>query len=268
MPKVKTNGIEVYYEISGSGAPLLLISGLGYGLWQWHKLVPFLVEKFQVITFDNRGAGQTDKPAGPYSADMLAADTAGLLDALAVGPTVVVGHSMGGYVAQALALSRPDLIKTLVLASTNYGGPHHIPITPEALAVIMDRSLDPAEYMRRGVAVACAPGFAEAHPEVVAEMTAYRASVPVPPEAHQAQLAVGLGLVSEAACFEHRLKTMTIPTIIFTGAQDKVVPPGNADLLAQVIPNSRIVILDNAGHHFALEAPDRAAVALLAALRA
>jgi pimeloyl-ACP methyl ester carboxylesterase len=266
MPKVKANGIEIYYEIIGSGEPLLLISGLGYGLWQWHKMVPGLAARYQVLAFDNRGAGQTDKPPGPYSASMLAADTAGLLKALDVGPAIVVGHSMGGYVAQELALTRPDLVRTLVLASTNFGGPHHIPITPEALAVIMNQSLDPAEYMRRGVAVACAPGFAEAHPDIVEEMIAYRASAPVPPVAYQAQMAVGLALMSEEACFEHRLKNLTIPTIILTGAQDRVVPPGNADLLHNAIPNSRVCVLENAGHHFAIEAPDRAVAALLALL--
>jgi pimeloyl-ACP methyl ester carboxylesterase len=75
MPKAKVNEIELYYETSGSGDPLVLIAGLGYPLWQWHKMVPFLAEHFQVIAFDNRGVGQTDKPAGPYTAQMLAADT-------------------------------------------------------------------------------------------------------------------------------------------------------------------------------------------------
>lgn len=82
MPKIQTNGIEIYYEIHGEGKPLVLISGLGYPSWQWHKMVPLLAEHFQVITFDNRGVGQSDKPAGPYTAGMLAQDTVGLLDAL------------------------------------------------------------------------------------------------------------------------------------------------------------------------------------------
>jgi pimeloyl-ACP methyl ester carboxylesterase len=242
---------------------MVLITGLGYGLWWWHKMIPGLAEHYRVIAFDNRGAGKTDKPAGPYNVAMLAADTAGLLDALEIDKAIVVGHSMGGYVAQELALTRPDLISKLVLASTNFAGPNHIPITPEALAVIMNQSLDPMEYMRRGAAIACAPGFAEAHPEIVEEMAAYRASAPVPPEAYQAQLAVGMGLASHEAGFEDKLKNMQIPTIIFTGDSDKVVPPGNADLLDKVIPNSRVYVLENAGHHFAFDAPDRATAALI-----
>jgi Predicted hydrolases or acyltransferases (alpha/beta hydrolase superfamily) len=96
MPKTISNEIELNYEIQGEGKPLVLISGLGYPLWQWHKMVPFLAKQFQVITFDNRGVGQSDKPAGPYTAQMLAADTIGLLDALGIVKAIVMGHSMGG----------------------------------------------------------------------------------------------------------------------------------------------------------------------------
>jgi pimeloyl-ACP methyl ester carboxylesterase len=265
MPKISTNGINIYYEVSGSGTPLLLIAGLGYGLWQWHKMIPGLAGHFQVIVFDNRGAGQTDKPAGPYSAAMLAADTAGLLEALNMGPAIVLGHSMGGLVAQELALIRPELISTLVLASSNFGGPNHIPVTPAAMAVLTDLTLDPIERIRRGAAVAFAAGFAEAHPDIVEELTAYRLTMPVPLDAYQSQLAVGLALLQNG--FEERLKTMRLPTIIFTGDQDNVVPPGNADLLAAVIPNSRVYRLRDAGHLFPFEAPERANAALLELLR-
>ena len=91
-------------EMAASGDPLLLISGLGYGLWQWQKMIPGRADHFQVIAFDNRGAGQTDKPAGPYTAQMLAADAAGLLDAIGIDKAIVLGHSMGGFVGQAMAL--------------------------------------------------------------------------------------------------------------------------------------------------------------------
>ncbi len=267
MPKVQTNGIELYYEITGAGEPLLLIAGLGYGLWMWHKMIPGLAQQFQVIAFDNRGAGQTDKPDGPYTAQMLAADTAGLLEALGIRQAAVMGHSMGGFIAQELALSRPDLVSKLILASTNFGGPNHIPVTPEALAVMMDRSGDPIDVVKRGIAVACAPGFAEAHPEVVQELVAYRLTNPVPPAQYQAQMAIGLGLMSAEACFEPRLKNIAVPTLILFGEHDKVVPPGNADLLAREIPNSAIRILANAGHIFPIEVPDAAVQAVIEFLK-
>ncbi len=258
MPKVHANGINIYYEVTGTGKPLLLIAGLGYGLWLWHKMVPGLAKRFQVIAFDNRGAGQTDMPDGPYNVQMMAADAAGLLESLGVSRAHVLGHSMGGFIAQELALSRPDLVDRLILSSTNFGGPHHLPVTPAAMAVMLDRSGDPLEVIRRGIAVACAPGFAESHPEVVQEMVAYRLSNPVPPAQYQAQMAVGLGLISAEACFEHRLPNVQAPTLILSGEHDQVVPPGNADLLARQIPHSTVRILPGAGHVYTLEKPAEA----------
>ncbi len=263
MPKIHANGIDIYYEIHGSGRPLLLIAGLGYGLWLWHKMVPLLAERTQVIVLDNRGAGQTDQPSGPYSAAMLAADTAGLLDGLGISSAAVFGHSMGGFIAQELVLSRPELVDRLILASTNFGGPRHVPITPTAMAVMLDRSGDPVEVVRRGIAVSCAPGFAEAHPDVVQELIDYRLSNPVPPAQYQAQMAIGLGLVDEVYAFEHRLPAVEAPTLIVFGEHDGVVPPGNAELLARQIPHSQVRILPDTGHLIPIEAPQAAAATVL-----
>ncbi|NJN43799.1 MAG: alpha/beta fold hydrolase [Anaerolineae bacterium] len=165
MPKTTTNGITLYYETHGSGEPLAMINGLAYDLWMWHKMVPHLAKHFQVITFDNRGVGQSDAPKGPYSAEMLADDLAGLLDQLGIPQTAVMGHSMGGFVAQAFALKYPDIVSKLILSATNFGGPNHLPITQEALAVLMDISGDPAERLRRGIKISCAPGFTEKNPD-------------------------------------------------------------------------------------------------------
>jgi pimeloyl-ACP methyl ester carboxylesterase len=263
MPTVQSNGINLYCESSGEGEPLVLIAGLGYGLWMWHKMTPGLARHFEVIAFDNRGAGQTDKPSGPYSVQMLAADTVGLLDALGVEKAHIVGHSMGGFVAQELAITYPHRVNRLVLSSTNFGGPNHIPVTPEALAVMADRSGDPIDLVRRGIAVACAPGFADQHPELVEEMIRYRLGNPVPPEAYQAQMAVGLGLLSAEAAFEGHLHRVTAPTLILAGEHDRVVPPGNAGLLSQRIPGSRQEIIPDAGHLFPIEQPEAAVLALV-----
>lgn len=263
MPIVNTNNIDLYYEITGAGEPLVLISGLGYGLWMWHKMIPGLAEHFKVIAYDNRGAGQTAKPSGPYNVQMMADDLAGLLDALEVKSAIVLGHSMGGFIAQQLVLSRPDLVSKLILSSTNFGGPHHIPVTQEALAVMTDRSGDPIDVIKRGIAIACAPGFTEAQPDVVQELINYRFTNPVPPEAYQAQMGVGLGLLSEEACFEHRLSAIKSPTLILFGEHDKVVPPGNAGLLAEKVENSTIVILPGAGHMYPVEVPQAAVDAVV-----
>lgn len=263
MPGVRANGIELSYESYGAGKPLVLISGIGYTLWQWHRMVPYLVEHFQVITFDNRGVGQSEKPAGPYTAQMLAADTAGLLDALGIEKATVVGHSMGGFIAQALALDLPQKVEKLILCSTNFGGPRHIPVTPEAMKVLSDVSTDPLTRFKNGLAVSTAPGWAEQNPMIIEEWVKWRVANPIEPSAYQAQLAIGLGLLPETAAFEDKLHRLSIPTLILFGAQDKVVPPENASLLAEKIANSKVVIFPNAGHFFPLEIPEAASQAVI-----
>ena len=263
MPKIKANQIEMYYEVTGSGAPLVLISGLGYPLWQWQRMTPYLEKRFQVIAFDNRGVGQTEKPAGPYTAQMLAADTAGLLDALGIEKAAAMGHSMGGFIAQALALDFPHKVSKLILASTNFGGPRHAPITPEAMTVLADVTSDPVTRFKNGLRVSTAPGFTESHPDVIQTWLEWRIANPQDIAGYQAQMAIGLALLPEAACFEHRLPNVTIPTLILFGAHDKVVPPANADLLAKQIPNSKAIIFPDAGHFFSMEIPETASQAII-----
>ncbi len=263
MPKARANDIDIYYEVHGAGDPLVLISGLGYDHWMWHRMAPGLAEHFQVIVFDNRGVGKTDKPTGPYTAQMLADDAAGLMEALGLSSAAVMGHSMGGFVAQALVLSRPEMVSKLILSATNFGGPRHIPVTPEALAVLTDMESDPIERLRRGIVISTAPGFAEANPDLIETWLEYRVQNPILPAPYQAQLAIGLALMAEEACFEHRLKNVQAPTLILFGEHDKVVPPGNAELLDKEIPNSTVEILPNAGHFFPLEVPDEAAAVIV-----
>ena len=263
MPKIKTNDIELNYEINGSGKPLVLISGLGYPLWQWHKMVPYLTKHFQIITFDNRGVGQSDKPAGPYTAQMLAADTVGLLDALEIDKAVMMGHSMGGFIAQAIALDVPERVSGLILCSTNFGGPNHVPVTPEAFAVLADTTSDPLTRFTNGLKISTAPGWSEKNPEMVEQWVAWRIANPLDVAGYQAQMAIGLGLISAEAAFENRLPEIDIPTLILFGVHDTVVPPANADLLAAKISNSQTLILSGAGHFFPIEIPEAAAQAVI-----
>lgn len=263
MPQVNANGIKLYYETHGAGKPLVLISGLGYSLWQWHKMIPLLARHFTVIAFDNRGVGQSDKPAGAYTAQMLAADTLGLLDALGIEKASLMGHSMGGFVAQAFALAYPQRLEKLILCSTNFGGPNHVPITPEAMAVLSDVSSDPLTRFTNGLRVSTAPGFAESHPEMIQAWLAWRVANPIEPAAYQSQMMVGLGLLPEAAAFENKLSQVTAPTLILFGAHDKVVPSANAELLAAKLSHSHTVILMDAGHFFPLETPESAARAVV-----
>lgn len=262
MPTIQTNGIELHYEVQGTGTPLVLLGGLGYSAWQWHRMVPLLAAHCQVITPDNRGVGMSGKPPGPYSASMLAADTVGLLDALEIDQAAIMGHSMGGFIAQALALEYPQRVSKLILSATNFGGPRHVPITPKAMAVLSDVSGDAVTRFQNGLAVSTAAGFAERNPQLIEEWLTWRAANPVDPAAYMAQMAIGLGLLDETAAFERRLPAVSVPTLILFGAEDAVVPPANADLLAQQIPHSEVRILPDAGHFFPMEVPEAAAQAV------
>ena len=263
MPQVHANGIDIYYAIAGAGEPLVLIAGLGYNSWMWHKMIPGLAKHFRVIALDNRGVGESDKPAGPYTAQMLADDTAALMQSLGVARAAILGHSMGGFIAQAFALSYPERVSKLILSATNFGGPRAIPVTPEALAILTDTKSDHVERLRRGILISCTPGFGDAHPEIVNELVTYRVQHPIDLAGYQAQLAIGMGLLAEEACFEKKLKNISARTLILFGADDKVVPPGNAELLAKEIPNHTVRILPNAGHFYPFDAPDAATAAII-----
>ncbi len=268
MPTVKSNGINIVYEITGAGHPLVLITGVGYGKWFWHKAVPTLAKHFQVITFDNRGAGDSDKPDGPYTVPLMAADTAGLLDALNVKSAYVMGHSLGGYIAQELIVTRPNLVSKLILASTNFGGTKVIPITPEAMQVLTDRSGDPGELVKRGIAIACAPGFAERQPQVAQELLQYRLTNPVPRAQYAAQVAAGASTLAYTdEIVDQRMSAIKVPTLILFGEHDKVVPPGNANLMAKKIAGAKVKILPRVGHVFPIEDPAATMDAIVAFLK-
>ncbi len=118
MPTTKANGISIYYETHGEGEPLLLIGGLSLDVSQIGWMFSGLSQRHQVIAFDNRGAGRTDKPDVPYSIEMMADDAAGLLGALGIERAHVLGISMGGRIAIALALKHPGAVRSLILVST------------------------------------------------------------------------------------------------------------------------------------------------------
>lgn len=118
MPTLKLNNCNFYYETTGEGEPLLFLHGLGSSGRDWEKQVPHFAENYQVITFDIRGHGRSEKPAGPYSIPLFASDIAAFIEALNLPPVHVVGISMGGMIAFQLAVDRPELIRTLTIVNS------------------------------------------------------------------------------------------------------------------------------------------------------
>jgi 3-oxoadipate enol-lactonase len=118
MPKIHVNGIDLFYNSCGNGEALILIAGFDCDTSYWSALMPALVDKYQVIRFDNRGVGQSSAQDSPYSIKQMADDTAALLNYLGITTVHVAGHSMGGQIAQELALAHPEKVKSLILLSS------------------------------------------------------------------------------------------------------------------------------------------------------
>lgn len=250
------NGINIHYEVHGDGFPLVLIAGLGHASWSYFRQVEDLPRDLMVITFDNRGVGKTDKPEHDYSIGMFAEDTAGLLAALGIDKAHVLGASMGGYIAQVLAESRPDIVEKLVLVSTMFGGPSAVPMPASTLAFLTSRPQGtPGEIVKKGLALATSEDFVEREPDVVAEIVRFQLSCPQPGSAYLRQLAACAAFLADPST-ERRLADIKAPTLILAGRDDKVVPAENAALLAEGIPGARCTIIEGAGHLVFIQKPD------------
>ena len=159
--RVATETGDLYVEEHGDGDPLLLIQGLGQGLWAWREQVPAFARSYMTIAFDLRGTGRSSRPPGPYRIADLAGDAADVLDGRAAR---VVGLSMGGYIALTLALERPELVRSLVLVSTGAGGSDRTRRPLEVRDAFLDALARPyEEYARATMPYTFAPGWAEAN---------------------------------------------------------------------------------------------------------
>ncbi len=246
---VQANGIRLYYEIHGQGPALILIEGLGVATWLWENQLPALAEHFTTLVYDNRGVGRSDKPPGPYSIEQMAEDLAGLMDGLEVARAHILGVSMGGFIAQEFALRYPQRVDKLVLAATSAGGPDHVPMAPEAVALFFATDSDPRRLIRRKLSLAFTPAFlASARVEHLIDL---RLNDPQPPHAFLAQVAAG-----SAFNRSEEVKRIQAPTLILAASEDRVVPVANAHNLARKIPNSRLKIYEGLGHQFFVEAPE------------
>ena len=253
MPRASVGDISIYYEVHGEGDPLLLIMGLGSDLAGWMLQIPVFSRKYRVIAFDNRGAGQTDAPVVPYSIAMMADDTVGLMDVLGIEKAHVLGKSMGGYIAQELAIRHPERVKSLMLASTS-AGPYVLEtnILNAWAAAAMEGISQKAFFQVMLPFIFTDKTFE--NPEMVQMALATIAANPYPTQDH--------ALVHQfSACVEHyargRISRITAPTLILAGKDDFFLPLTLSEELATIIPNANLVVLEGGGHALNSDVPDR-----------
>lgn len=239
--------MRIAWEERGSGRPLLLIQGLGYARWSWEPIVPGLADRYRVVFFDNRGIGESDKPAGPYTAREMADDALQVLDEAGIGRAHVLGASLGGMIAQELAAAAPVRVDKLVLCCTIPGGDATVPMPAVTVRLFAEAgALPPEVALRRFVESALAPG---APPELVEELYQRRLASPPDPVGWPAQAAAGMGFAGVEG-------QITAPTLLLTGTEDNVVDPRNTDVLAERLPGARVERLPGTGHLFFWEQPD------------
>ena len=253
MPVIKANHIQMYYEIHGRGFPLLLIMGLKRNTEWWYRQIPALSRHFRVIAFDNRGAGRSDKPEMDYSIGMFADDAAGLMDALGIGRTHVLGISMGGYIAQELAIRRPDLLQGLVLGCTSCGGEKAVMMQEETRkAYIANEGLTDMEILRKDMHIYFSDEFIADHPKLIEQFVRISLRHVQPPEAFFRQY---------RACLGHdtaeRLVNIDAPTLIIAGDDDHLVPSENAFILKELMPHATLRMYPGKRHCFFLEEYER-----------
>ena len=170
MPHLNANGIRIYYEIHGKGDPLVLIMGLRRNVEWWYCQIPLLSKHFKVIAFDNRGAGRSDKPKMDYSIRLFADDTAALMEALKIKKANVLSISMGGYIAQELAINYPDKIRSLILGCTSCGGERAVVMSQERKKKFEAvEGLTPEEILKNNMDIYFSDEFIQGHPENIEE---------------------------------------------------------------------------------------------------
>jgi pimeloyl-ACP methyl ester carboxylesterase len=246
MPKIKINDIKMYNESYREGPPLVMIMGIGGNTDYWPlRFIEKLSEKFKVIVFDNRRYGQSDKPDIEYSMKIFADDTVGLMNALNIEYTHILGLSMGGTIAQELVLSYPERINKLVLCSTNCGFSKSSLASPEALKIMMQprEESTPEEISRKSMSARLTEKFIKENPEVIEEYIQRECRNPTPPKIYKRQIDAILKFNTYK-----RLKTINRPTLIIQGKQDLLSPVQNAELLANSIKGAKLAIFKYIAH--------------------
>lgn len=249
MPNITVDDIQLHYEVYGRGTPLVLLMGMAAAGDLWGPdFIDALAARFRVIAPDNRGTGSTRRGTEPYTFARLAKDVAGLLDQEGILAAHIFGVSMGGMIAQQLAIDYPARLRGLVLGCTSAGGPDAAPPRRSIVEDIQRHGL-------AGVASALVtPEFVNKRTGLLTKLAVRAMARPTPPAILREQLAAIMGFNVAA-----RLSEIVTPTLVLTGDRDRLIAPENAKLLARGIRGAKGAIVKDTAHCFFWEAPQRVA---------
>ncbi|MBK7200121.1 alpha/beta hydrolase [Candidatus Amarolinea dominans] len=250
MPTIAVNNVRLRYETWGDGPPLVMLHGLGSCADDWVYQLPDLGRHFRCLPLDLRGHGLSDKPPGPYSMAQFAADVSGLLHTLDIGPAHVLGLSLGGMVAQQLALARPDLVRSLVLINTM---PGPWPPTRDVLRTATRRLRalrGPAADMSATATLIARTLFPQEDQRLLHTYTVQRMAANDPHAYRHSLRAITRFWPGRA------LRRITCPVLILAGTLDTVVPMVYKERLRRLLPQASFVTIANSRHASNLDQPD------------
>jgi 3-oxoadipate enol-lactonase len=258
MPHVVNEGAELYWHSHGDGPAVLLIMGLSFTHEMWFRTLPSLVNQYRVVLFDNRGMGRSSVSGGPYSIRKMARDAAAVLHAAGVSAAHVIGASMGGMIAQELALAQPDMVRSLILACTSYSGLFgrwpdfsYVPRRPAKTRMERERSVIKLLY-------------ADSTPaHLIEEDLQIRATCGYTDKGFLNQFA---GILMWNAY--RRLPSIRARTLVVHGDQDRLIPAENGRKVADRIPGAEFELIPNAGHILTTDQPEICSTTLQRFLRA
>jgi pimeloyl-ACP methyl ester carboxylesterase len=249
MPIAKVNGINIAYDVNGQGEPLVLIMGFAAGKSLWMHQTGFFKKNYRVITFDNRGVGKSDKPEGPYSIRMMADDTVHLINHLGIDKAHILGASMGGMIAQELAINYPQKVMKLVLQSTFACQDNALngetPEWTEAIGLLFQRKVNPMVSLM----------FNRRFNKVI-----FIPLMKIQAELMRSSERKGIFAQREAILRHHdvdRLPLITAPTLVIVGTEDRVIKTSSSEVMAKLIPNTKLVKVEGGSHTFGFEMSGR-----------
>ena len=244
MPIATANGININYKVEGHGDPLVMIMGFSASRSGWSSQIPFFKKHYRVVTYDNRGVGKSDKPEGPYSTRMMADDAVKLMDHLEIKKAPIVGVSMGGMIAQELAINYPERVSKLVLACTYACRDSISGDTAEQAELV---HLSPQKM---------AAGMAKLGANKPFNQFVFGTLAMIQASFMGVSAKVGLKGQTEA-CIGHntldRLPLIRVPTLVIVGTKDRIIKPISSEVIARNISGATLVKVEGGSHMFCME---------------